>query len=107
MRPTAGPLLAGDAVIVTGIAPAPHAFLTKDGTPAPDLPAGGVVAAPPAIVTVPSEANPFLIVMTTDIVKGSTVAAMTRSVDPAVAPSLSPLPNPVMPPPTLTVVNDE
>jgi outer membrane protein assembly factor BamB len=101
MRPTAGPLLAADAVIVTGIAPAPRAFLTKDGTPAPDLPAGGVVAAPPAIITVPGEANPFLIVMATDIAKGSTVMAMTRSIDPAVAPSLSPLPNPVMPPPTL------
>jgi outer membrane protein assembly factor BamB len=107
MRPTAGPLLAGNAVIVTGIAPAPRAFLTKDGSPAPDLPAAGVVAAPPRIVAVPTEANPFLIVMTTDIAKGSTVTAMTRSLDPAVLPSLSPLPNPVMPPPNLPVESVE
>jgi len=98
LRPTAGPLVVGNAVVVTGLGPAPRAFLAKDGSPAPDLPAGGVVAAPPRIVTVPAAPAPFLILMTTDLAAGSTVTAMTRSLEPPVLPVFAPLPNPVFPP---------
>lgn len=97
MRPTAGPLVAGSAIIVTGLGPAPRAFLARDGSPAPDLPASAGAAAPPQIVTVPTAPTPFLIFMTTDIAAGSTVAAMTRSFEPLVLPGMAPLPNPIMP----------
>ena len=101
MRPTAGPLVAGNAIIITGLGPAPRAFFTKDGTPAPDVPAVGVVAAPPQIVAVSNSPTPLLIFMTTDIAAGATVTATTRSLEPAVAPGMPPLPSPVLPPPKL------
>jgi outer membrane protein assembly factor BamB len=92
MRPTTGPLLAGNTLIVTGLEPAPRAYLAKDGSPGSDLQVSGVVAAPPRIVTVPI-GLPLLIFVTSNIANGVTVTAMTRSMDPPVIPVLAPLPN--------------
>jgi outer membrane protein assembly factor BamB len=92
MRPTGGPLLAGNTLIVSGLEPTPRAYLTKDGSPGSDLQVAGVVAAPPRIVTVPGGLA-LLIFVTSDIASGATVTAMTRSMEPTVIPTLAPLPN--------------
>ena len=64
VRPTTGPVLAGATVLVTGLDPAPLAYLTKDGTPAGDIPPDGVVAAPPSLVRVPGALLPFIVLVT-------------------------------------------
>lgn len=98
MRPTSGPLLTGTTLLVSGLEPLLRTYATKDGASAnTDVRADGVVAAPPAFVRVPSLPEPLLLYVTTDLAKGATVTAATHSVDPPVAATLTPLPNPIKP----------
>jgi outer membrane protein assembly factor BamB len=96
-RPASGPLLAGTTLLVSGREAALRIFATKDGAPGTDVTADGIIAAPPAIVPVAASADPYLIYVTTDLAKGATVTASTRSIDPAIVPTISPLPNPTKP----------
>jgi outer membrane protein assembly factor BamB len=99
LRPTAGALKAGDTILVSGSGPDVHGFNAKDGKPAGDLPGSSDLAAPPHVVR-SAEGLPVLIAVTQDIAKGSSVWAVTRSVEPALAP-LAPLPGLVTLPPKL------
>ena len=100
LRPASGPLKAGDTLVVTGVSPALRAYKVQDGKPAGDLPAAGELAAPPHLFTWPSEPFPIVVAVTRDLVKGSTVAAWTRSFDPAIA-AITPLPNLILMNPTV------
>jgi outer membrane protein assembly factor BamB len=97
-RPTSGPQLAGTTLVVAGQSPAIKTFNTKNGAPAPDIPAGEDVAAPPQVLWDPATALPMLAVVTRNIVKGDTVALSIRTTEPAPTP-FAPLPNPVTPAP--------
>jgi outer membrane protein assembly factor BamB len=100
LRPTAGALNAGGTIIVSGSGPDLHGFNAKDGKPAGDIPGSSDLAAPPHVVPRSADGLPVLIAVTQDIAKGSTVWAVTRSIEPALAP-LAPLPGLVTVPLTL------
>lgn len=92
LRPSSGPLKAGDTLVVTGVSPTLRAYKVKDGKPDGELATAGELAAPPRLFTQPSQPFPILVAVTRDIVKGSSVAAWTRSFEPAIVP-MTPLPN--------------
>lgn len=95
LRPTRGPLRAGDALVVSGISRNALAYWLKDGTSAGDLPAGGELATMPYLLE--GVSTPTLAVVTRDFADGTVLRALTRSYDPS-ATAVGPLPNPVMPP---------
>ena len=97
LRPTSGPVLVGTSLLVSGLDPALHVFETKDGKPGTDIKSDGVIAAPPAFLTIPSLPGGFLIYVSTDITNISTVIASAHSMEPAVISPIAPLPNPVKP----------
>jgi len=92
LRPSRGPVLAGDALIVSGLAPTARAYSARDGKPAGEIAPGGELAAPPHLVVQGANGQPMLIAVSRDIAKGATVTALARSFDPPIAP-MSPLPN--------------
>jgi outer membrane protein assembly factor BamB len=92
LRPTSGPLRAGDALIVTGIAPSMRGYQATDGKAAGEIPAGGELAAPPHLYGTDAAPAPIVIAVTRDIAKGATVSAIGRAIEPELAP-IAPLPN--------------
>ena len=100
LRPTSGPAKAGETIVVTGVAPMLRSYNAKDGRAAGDLPTSGEIAAPLHVFTDSTRPLPVLILLTRDIVKGATLTALTRSIDPTIAPVV-PLPNamPTLPTP--------
>ena len=100
LRPASGPLKAGDTLLVAGVSPVLRAYRVQDGKAAGDLSTGGELGAPPRLFAQPSQAFPIVVAVTRDIVKGSTVMAWTRSVEPTVG-AIAPLPDLIpMSPPT-------
>jgi outer membrane protein assembly factor BamB len=93
VRPSSGPIVANDAVIVMGIDPAARAFRASDGAPGADIPVKGVAVAQLHIVAVRETPLPLAVFMTADIENHVTVTALTRSIDPPVT-QIAPLPNP-------------
>jgi outer membrane protein assembly factor BamB len=91
MRPTSGPLKAGDSVIVAGIA-SMLGYQAADGKAAGEIPAAGDLAAPPHLQGTEAAPVPIVIAVTRDIAKGATVSAISRAIEPALAP-IAPLPN--------------
>jgi hypothetical protein len=117
LRPTTGPIRAGDALVVSGPAPTLRAYNVEDGKAAGEFALGGELAAPPHLFTLAQGSFPIVIAATRDIIKGVIVVALTRSVDPPVVPFV-PMPNviPMNPqassttpggPPTRTPANPE
>ena len=94
LRPTNGPLRAGQTLIVSGFAAKLPAYKIDDGTPAGDVPIAGELAAPTHVVAIPNALGPLVVVTTRDIVKGATVAALARSIEPPIGP-VEVIPNPV------------
>jgi outer membrane protein assembly factor BamB len=92
LRPASGPLKAGDTLVITGVSPPLRAYKVADGKTAGELSTAGELAAPPRLFTGPSQSFPILVAVSSDIAKGSTVVALTRSVEPAIVP-ITPLPN--------------
>jgi len=92
LRPTTGPIRAGETIIVTGLAETLPAFAVKDGSNAGELTPGGEVVAPPHILEIPGIYGPVVIAITRDVVKGATVSAHARSIEPPILTSIS-LPN--------------
>ena len=88
LRPTTGPLKAGDRLIVSGVAPTLRAYFAKDGTPAGEVSTEGELAAPPYVFDDPDAAA--VIVVTRNIAKGGVILS---------ALSLAPPPPPPPPPP--------
>ena len=92
LRPSRGPVLAGDAVVVGGLSPTARAYDSKDGKAAGEITPGGELAAAPHLISGGEKGLLTLIVVTRDIAKGATVVALARSIDPAILP-IAPLPN--------------
>jgi outer membrane protein assembly factor BamB len=92
VRPTAGPVQAGDVMMVTSVSKALPAFTKEKGVAAGDLGGGDDIAAPPYVVSVPGIMGPVVFVITNDMLKGATVVAVARSIEPKVAPPAA-LPN--------------
>jgi outer membrane protein assembly factor BamB len=92
LRPTRGPLRAGEVLVVTGLSPKVATYYAKDGKAATDVPAGADIAAQPRLVAGGHAATPLLILVTSDLAKGAVVAAFTRSNEPPIVP-IAPLPN--------------
>jgi outer membrane protein assembly factor BamB len=101
LRPNAGPLKAGDTLIVSGVAPMLRAYFSKDGAPAGDVATDGELASPPYFVAGPGE--PTVVVVTRNMAKGAMLSGITRAIEtpaPAApaAPPGSPPPAPAAPP---------
>jgi outer membrane protein assembly factor BamB len=96
LRPTRGVTKAADALLVTGAAPKLSAYYLTDGTPAGEVAGVGELAAAPHVAS--AKGLPMVTLITREIVKGTIVSAVIRSVEPAIAP-IAPLPNPVTLPP--------
>jgi outer membrane protein assembly factor BamB len=96
LRPLSGPLPAGDALVVSGVAPVVPAYARATGNPAGQLTARGELAAPPHVVD-GAAAAPTIVIVTRDLLQGASVTAFSRSFEPAVVP-LAPLPNPTAAP---------
>jgi outer membrane protein assembly factor BamB len=92
LRPTTGPIRAGDTIIVTGLVETLPAFTAKDGSRAGELTPSGEVVAPPHILEIPGIYGPVVVVIARDIMKGATVTAHARSIEPPILTSIS-LPN--------------
>ena len=92
LRPVSGPLKVADTLIVAGVSPTLRAFGALDGKAAGERSMAGLdLAAPPHLFAASPQSVPTLIV-TVDLVKGTSVVALTRSFEPAIVP-ISPLPN--------------
>jgi outer membrane protein assembly factor BamB len=94
LRPTSGPSRASEALLVSGFAAKVPAYKVDDGTAAGDVPVVGELAAPLYILAGDEVAATMIILTTRDIVKGATVTAFGRSVEPLIVP-VEVLPNPV------------
>jgi outer membrane protein assembly factor BamB len=92
LRPTSGPLKAGDTLIVSGDGLSMLGYQAPDGKPAGEIPAGGLLASPPHLYVPHAAPVPIVIAVTRDIAKGATVSAISRAIEPAVTP-IGPLPN--------------
>jgi outer membrane protein assembly factor BamB len=97
LRPLTGAVMAGEIVIVSGVAPPLRAFQTKDGAPAGEVAVEGELAAPAYVLSGPR--LPLLVVVARDIAKGTTVNVFARAFEPPILP-IAPLPNivPMAPP---------
>jgi outer membrane protein assembly factor BamB len=93
IRPTAGPIKAGDTLIVAALEQTLPAFRTKDGTSAGEIAPGGEVTAAPHVVAIPGVYGPVVVVVTRDVAKGAAVVAQAREIDPPLLTPVSPLPN--------------
>jgi outer membrane protein assembly factor BamB len=94
IRPTRGPVVAGDVLLVSGITQNVPAYLAKDGAPAGSLTAGGELATAPHVLMGPS--LPVVVVVARDLARGTLVRNLMRSVEPGEA-AIAPLPNPIIP----------
>jgi outer membrane protein assembly factor BamB len=100
LRPNAGPLKAGDTLIVSGVAPMLRAYFNKDGAPAGDVATDGELASPPYFVA--GSGDPTVVVVTRNMAKGAMLSGIKRASEtsePApAAPPGSPPPEPAAPP---------
>lgn len=99
-RPTRGPVLAGDVLLVSGLAPKVAAYTMKDGSPAGDVTASGELAASPFMTE--ARSLPQVVLVARGVTGGTHLLAFRRSVEPALTAPLSALPNPVVVPRTQT-----
>jgi outer membrane protein assembly factor BamB len=87
-RPQTGPRLAGDVLVVNGIAPPLRAYLLKDGAPAGEIATEGELVSPAHVL--PESDASTLIVVTLDIEKGTMLRSFTRAKEPAPGPAPDP-----------------
>jgi outer membrane protein assembly factor BamB len=95
LRPTRGPVVIRDMLLVSGISASAPAYFMKDGSPAGAMAASGELAAAPHVVA--GERLPMVLLVARDMAQGTIVRAVTREVEPAALP-IAPLPNPIIPP---------
>ena len=99
VRPIAGPVLAGDVLLVASQSAIIHGYLTQDGAPAGDIDAGAVLVGVPHVAEPPSHPAPLVVYTTGSVASGAKMAAVTRRVEPTLLTPIAPLPNPVALPP--------
>jgi outer membrane protein assembly factor BamB len=97
LRPIAGPLKAGDTLIVSGVAPMLRAYAVKDGAPAGDIATDGELASPPYLAA--DAANPTVVIVTRNIAKGAMLSGIKRASETPAAPGPPASPPPAAPPP--------
>ncbi len=97
IRPTTGPIKAGNLLIVTGLGHTLPTFTMLEGSPAGDVPITGDVASAPHVTSIPGIFGTVFIAVSSDIAKGATVAAYARTIEPDAPASIAPLPHPVTP----------
>ena len=97
IRPTRGPVMMGDMLIISGLSASALVFKMNDGTPVGSMagPPSSELAAAPHVVT--GEGLPMVMLVLRDLTKGTIVRTVTRMIEPQVLP-LAPLPNPTPPP---------
>jgi outer membrane protein assembly factor BamB len=96
LRPIAGPLKAGDTLIVSGVAPMLRAYSIKDGSPAGDIATDGELASPPYFVA--GAGNPTIVIVTRNMAKGAVLSGIRRASEKPAAPGPSPSTPPAAPP---------
>jgi outer membrane protein assembly factor BamB len=96
LRPTSGPVLLRDILLLAGVAPTLRAYATDNGDPVGEVRAAGDLVAPPHLV--PDPVRPSLILVTGDLAGGAQVRALSRRVEPPPVP-IKPLPDAVHVPP--------
>jgi outer membrane protein assembly factor BamB len=94
LRPASGPVRAADTIVVRGVGATVRAFFAANGEPAGELQTPGDIIAPPHVTY--QLGLPLLVSVTRTLDKGAMVTAVTRAIEPPLAP-LAPLPNPIMP----------
>jgi outer membrane protein assembly factor BamB len=85
LRPNAGPLKAGDTLIVSGVAPMLRAYFSKDGAPAGDVATDGELASPPYFVA--SSGDPTVVVVTRNMAKGAMLSGIIRASETSAPPA--------------------
>ena len=90
LRPTRGPVAAGDLLLVSGLTPKVMAFAMKDGTPAGEVAAPGELAAAPFITE--TRGLPQLVIVSRDVAPGTRILAVRRNVEPLMNTPLPVLP---------------
>jgi outer membrane protein assembly factor BamB len=103
LRPSGAPVLAGDVVLVSGVAPTALAFSAATGEPAGEIPSGSLPYAPPYPLS--SQGRPAVITVLRDVEHGTLVKAFSRDFEPRVR-DFDPLPG-VIAPPALPRTDDE
>jgi outer membrane protein assembly factor BamB len=94
VRPTRGPVRAGDLLLVTGLTPRVYAYAMKDGAAAGEIASPGELAAAPFITAL--RGLPQVVLVARDIAKGARVLALRRTVEPPMNTPLPVLPNPIV-----------
>jgi outer membrane protein assembly factor BamB len=97
LRPSAGPLKAGDTLIVSGVAPMLRAYFSKDGAPAGEVATDGELASPPYFVAGPGE--PTVVIVTRNMAKGAMLSGIIRASEKSTAPDAPASSPPAAPPP--------
>jgi outer membrane protein assembly factor BamB len=92
-RPAWPPLKVADTVVVAGLAGSARAFFVKDGLAAGELgiDAASEIAAPFHAFASTSALGPMVIAVTNSFAEGAAVMAVSRTIDPPIAP-LAPFP---------------
>jgi hypothetical protein len=101
IRPVRGPIMAGSALVVTGIAPTLRAYKLSDGLPAGEMVTAGELAAP--VYALPASPLPTLVVVTRDLEHGALATLIVRNIEPTIGPIVA-LPNPIKMAPLAEVV---
>jgi outer membrane protein assembly factor BamB len=96
-RPAFAPIKAADTLVLSGFDGPPRAFLLKDGTPAGEMTveAGSEIIAPLHSFQSAGTFAPAVMAITRRFVSAAAVTTVTvgsRSIDPVVLPTLTPLP---------------
>lgn len=86
IRPFAGPMLAGQSVLVAGIDPTIAGFDVSDGTAQTGVMMGGELAAPPYVTPWTFTIGPSLIVVTRARTGEPQIQALARGLEPPIAP---------------------
>jgi hypothetical protein len=97
LRPNAGPLKAGDTLIVSGVAPMLRAYFSKDGSAAGDIATDGELASPPYFVAGPGD--PTVVIVTRSLAKGAMLSGITRASEKPAPPAPDAPPGPPPPAP--------
>ena len=92
-RPTRSLVRAGDALLVSGLAPKVTAYAIKDGTPTGDVTSPGELAAAPFMTQ--QRGLPQVVIVSRDVTAGTRLLAFRRNVEPALASAVGLLPNPI------------
>jgi hypothetical protein len=98
LRPTRGLTAGAGVLLVSGVNQTIQGVTMKDGAAAGTIDAGGLLAGPPHIAPAPSLPSSLVVFVARSLTSGTTMTAVTRSLEPAPTP-IQPLPDPNAPKP--------